>query len=407
MSRAAEARESSQGGFLRAVDRWWFGYGSPVTMDVFRIAMGFLIFTNLVMVGIDFEAWYTERGFVPVDIGALYFHESPRLNLLAGVTDARFTLAFYVLVTLCALLTCIGLWTRVSSIILTLGLITLHHRNGVILNGGDLVMRMGALYIALGPSGASCSVDRLIRQWKGSAPAVPELVSLWPQRLIQFQVALVYFTTVWHKAFGTHWRDGTATYYPLHLNEFHRFWLPDFMREWPPFIMATTYGTLVVELALATLVFFKPWRKWALLGGVGLHLFIEYAMNIPLFGLLMIATYLSFFEGEEVSAWAKRVGERLKRMGGTVRLPRGKRFIEGPGAAIRSMDAFGLLRYEQGESGTWSAESSAGKPVHPYRFSWIRSIGAWPIGLVPGLWRKLLNQSLDSEPDNIKSEPNP
>lgn len=379
--------------FWRSIDRWWFGYGSPVSLGVFRLVIGFLIFVNQVMIGIDFEAWFTERGFVPAEMGAFYLGQEPRLNLLAGVTSTPITLAFYILVTLAALTTCLGLWTRVSTIVLALGLITLHHRNAMILHGGDLVMRFGAIYLALAPSGGSCSLDRLIGLWKGKAPAVVAAVSLWPQRLLQFQVALIYFTTVWHKWFGTYWRDGTATWYPLHLKEFERFWLPDFMREWLPFITVTTYGTLVVELALATLVFFKPWRKWALLGGIGLHMFIEYAMNIPLFAFLMISTYIAFYEGDEVTAWAKRVGERLSRFRATIRLPKGRTFREGPGRAIRATDAFGWLAYEPGEADVWEAMDAAGRPRAPFRLSLSRSVGAWPAALIPGLWRRLLDKA--------------
>lgn len=377
---------------------WWFGFGSPVEMGVFRIIMGFLIFTNQLMVGWDFDAWFTERGFVPEAINRMYLHsdELYRFNLLSGVTDTRITAAFYILVTLAAFTTCIGFWTRASSIVLALGIITLHHRNAMILHGGDLVIKMGAIYMALAPSGAACSVDRLLRLWKGKAPAIPLDVSLWPQRLVQFQVALVYFTTVWHKAFGTYWREGTATWYPLHLKEFERFWVPDFVRESIPVIWITTYGTLAVELAMATLVFFKPWRKWAILAAIGLHLSIEYMMNIPLFAFLMISTYLSFYKGEEISAWAKRFGERWKGFRVRVWLPKGEAFREGPGLAIQAADPFGWVRYESGDDG-WKAENDRGKPLTHAWASHSRSLGAWLLLPVPRAWKRLLDAALGPE----------
>ncbi|MCH8977769.1 MAG: hypothetical protein IH945_00805, partial [Armatimonadetes bacterium] len=80
-----------------------------------------------------------------------------------------------------------------------------------------------------------------------------------------------------------------------------------------PFLAATTYGTLLVELALATLVFARPMRKWVLLAGVAMHAGIEYRMNIPLFGLIITSCYIAHYEGHEVSAWGKRMGERLCR----------------------------------------------------------------------------------------------
>lgn len=380
---------------MKRFGNWWFGYGSPVEMGVFRLVLGFLIFTNQLMVGWDFDAWFTEWGFVPEHVNRLYTGDISRLNLLAGVTDHRITLLFYAIVTLSAFTTCIGLWTRVSSIVLAIGIITLHHRNTMILHGGDLIIKMGAIYIAMAPSGAACSVDRLIALWKGKAPIIPAEVSLWPQRLVQFQIALVYFTTVWHKAFGTYWREGTATWYPLHLQEFERFWIPEFFRENIWVIGITTYGTLAVELAMATLVFFKPWRKWVLLAAAGMHLSIEYAMNIPLFAFLMIATYLSFYQGEEFSEWSKRFGRKLKRFLVRVRLPEGTAFREWPGRAIASADPFGWVAYEPGTSESWSAENDRGKPLGYGWASLSRSMGAWLLLPAPWIWAKLLNRALE------------
>jgi hypothetical protein len=302
-------------GWLRKVDNWWFGKGSPVTMAVFRILMGTVALANLAMMLPFFDAWFTERGYVPLRIVKIYFGEDPRLNLIAGVTDPRITYAFYLLVMLAALLTTVGLWTRVSSIVLALGYITLHHRNPMILHGGDLMLRISLMYIALMPAGAAVSLDRLIALKRGKAPPVPAPVSLWPQRLMQYQIALVYLTTMWHKSRGHYWIDGSATWYPMHLNEFDRFWLPAFLTDNPLMVKISTWGTLAVELSLGTLVFYRPLRNWVLLAGLGLHAFIEYAFNIPLFAFTMVATYVNFFDGEEISAFGKRVSAWLARLG--------------------------------------------------------------------------------------------
>ena len=175
----------------------------------------------------------------------------PRVNLLSNVTDTRITFAFYVLIILSAITTTLGLWTRVSSIILALGMVTLQHRNILILHGGDTVLRLAAIYIAIAPSGAACSLDRIIALWKGEKSALPARVSLWPQRIIQYNVALIYFTTWWLKMDGHRWRNGTAVWFPSHLNEFHRFWVPSFIQS-APLTMFFTYATLAVELCLGT-----------------------------------------------------------------------------------------------------------------------------------------------------------
>ncbi len=99
-------------------------------------------------------------------------------------------LALYAATTLFALLTAVGLWTRTSSILLAVGLVTLHHRNPLILHGGDTVLRLGCSTSRF-PLRKACSFDRLIGLWQGKIAPGPVAVSLWPQRLITYNVALI------------------------------------------------------------------------------------------------------------------------------------------------------------------------------------------------------------------------
>ncbi len=380
---------------LGAINEAVFGYGSPVAMGMFRIFVGIICFISLAITALDFDAWYTERGYFPVRLSEVWADGVWRLNFLSGVTDTRITAAFYILVMLAAIATALGLWSRISTIVLFLGMVTLHHRSPDILHGGDYLMRAWTFLVMLMPSGNACSVDRLIGLWKGKAPVEHAAVSLWPQRLVQYQLAVVYFTTVWQKSFGYMWWDGTATWYPLHLNEFYRFPLPGFL-ERQPFIAASTYFTIFIELAMATLVFARPLRKWILLGGVLLHAGIEYRLNIPLFGFVIVSGYIAHYGGDEISAWAKRLGERLKKHRISVWLPAGARFRPGPGAMVEATDALGLVEYGPSKEGEWSAEVGD-KPAAPFAGSFVRSVGAWFMLPAPFLWRKILTSALDSQ----------
>jgi uncharacterized membrane protein YphA (DoxX/SURF4 family) len=277
--------------------RWMFGFGSPMTMAVVRILFGALIFTNYCFILPFFEDWFTEKGFVPVRFISPNLGEAVRFNPLYGNTDPTAAMVIYGLTLVAALCTALGLFTRLSTVVLLLGITALHHRTSDILHSGDTMMRVFALYLALAPCGLTLSLDRWMQVKSGKAKPVPD-VSLWPQRLMEIQVAIVYFTTVWHKWQGTAWRDGTATWFTAQLKEFDRFPVPAFM-ESRPMVAMTTWGTLIVEIALATLVFWRPARNWVILAGVLLHLGIEYQMNIPLFAFIMIASYASFIEGEE------------------------------------------------------------------------------------------------------------
>ena len=308
---------------IKSLYNFWFKEGSPVTLGVFRAIMAGLIFINFCMISVYFSDWFSEHGYLPSWAAATFLDKDvhllanghlrlPRIDIIYGVTDYRFLLLFNAVMIVSALFTCLGLFTRASSIILAICVVSFGQRDSAVLHGGDTVMRICAIYMALAPSGAAFSLDRYFAVKAGKAPPTPPLVSLWPQRLIAYNCALVYFATTWAKWFGGLWKSGAATWYPARLHEFDRFPVPSFMNHFP-MVMVTTYGTLAVEFALGTLVWFKALRKWVLLSGILLHAYIDYSMNIPLFAYLMVTMYISYYEGEEVVAWWERLKARFNK----------------------------------------------------------------------------------------------
>ncbi len=292
--------------WLKEADEAIFGYGSPLPMGIFRIIVGVLSLISLSLNFRIFTDLFTEKGLYPVWMSERYTEGIPRIDLLAGVTDSRVTMVFLVLSVLAAALMLVGLFTRVASIALFLLMVTIHHRSGDTLMAADWLLRMWVFAVAVGPSGATLSLDR---KFFGKGKAVEE-VSLWPQRLVQFQLAVVYFMTVWLKWSGDLWREGLATYFTGYLREFERFPVPGFMYSIPA-VKIGTYGTLLIELAMATLVFSRPLRKWVMIPALLMHAYINYSMNIPLFQWIIVAGFICHFGGDEILAWWERMRVRF------------------------------------------------------------------------------------------------
>lgn len=317
--------------WFRDVDRWWFGPTRPESIGLLRICVSLLVFLNLALLGVNFSAWYSQKGLMPPELVAselkfpsqrmltnwwglefdLPFH-IPRFTVIPASAPDSWTLTVYVLTLVAALLFMVGRWTRVSGLALAIGMLSLHLKNIYIIHSGDTLLRLMVIYLSLGHAGAAYSLDRVIAIRKGLESAKPKMISAWPQRLIAVQISICYFITAWWKWMGTAWQNGTATWYPSQLHEFDRFPVPAFL-ERQPFIGMTTYGTLIVELALAIVVWYKPWRKWVLLGGLGLHAYIEYRFNIPFFAAAIVTGYISYYEGGEVAAWVKRKLARWRK----------------------------------------------------------------------------------------------
>lgn len=295
---------------MRGFDRWLFGFGSPACLGLFRAVFASVVFASLSITFVGFGDWYTEHGFFPVSAANMWTGGGAFLSPLSSVSDEQTMLVFYGATMVAALLTAVGLWTRVSCVALLIGVVALHHRSPLILHSGDTLVRSMLFLLALSPCGRAFSLDRVMSRKHGGGSELRS-VSLWPQRLMQIQVAVLYIATVWHKTQGTTWMDGTATHYPLNIAEFVRFPVPGWF-DAQPAIGVMTWGTLIVELALGTLVFSRPMRKYVLFAGLLLHAGIEYMFNIPMFAFIIVSCYLLFYEGFEVEAWCRRVGELTK-----------------------------------------------------------------------------------------------
>ena len=297
---------------------FWFGPVSSVPLGLFRLVFGFWTLVYGLLYFPERFLWFSEKGVLPVKqaleynstfgpatgqgLGAGY-----QINLLALPNSDHFLTLLFLVYLLAALCLTLGFWTRTSAVLVYLGLTLLHNRNAPIHNSGDTVMIVLSIYLLLSPAGASCSLDRLWRVLKGKEDDTPSRIIPWTQRLMQVQIAVLYLCASLSKVTGPQWMDGTATYYPLHLAESARF--PIMGRDNIYVVNLFTWGTIVVEFALATFVWVPRLRLYVLAAGVALHLGIEYTFNIPLFSALMITSYLNFLTGDDIQnflAWAKR-----------------------------------------------------------------------------------------------------
>ena len=104
---------------------------------------------------------------------------------------------------------------------------------------------------------------------------------------MQILISIIYVRTVW-------W-NGTAAWYPVWVDTYLRHRPPRWMLS-PTFIRIATWGTLLEELALGTLIWICERRPYVMLTGIVMHLAFEAVMNLQLFGWTMIAWLLLFLD---------------------------------------------------------------------------------------------------------------
>jgi hypothetical protein len=213
----------------------------------------------------------------------------------------------------------LGWRTRLSAVVAWALATTFHTRLPWLTNGGDDLFRAGLFYLMLAPAGATWSLDARRRRKqaarRGTALPGPALISPWPVRLMQIQIALIYLFTGLVKLSGTYfdeswklsWQDiqeqdwlrGEAVYWVLNdigLARWPYCWLP------VPLLVCRmlSWATLLFEIGFPLLVLFRRVRPWLLLAGLAFHLGIWVHTEVGWFSQVSLCWYALFLSGERL-----------------------------------------------------------------------------------------------------------
>jgi hypothetical protein len=305
---------------FRELNRFLFGPVSAKPLGVFRIVFGVMVLQYLLLMSVEFDHWYTGAGLLQ---GAESRETAAplRFSPLQYVDNPQIAHAVYAFTIMVAVAFTLGWHTRIASILLYLCILSFHHRN-VCSNGGpDAMLPIFSFYTMLCPCGAACSLDALRTAKKRGTVADPLIVP-WSLRLLQMQICLIYFQSVVIKSQGALWNKGTVVHYILFLREF-RVFDAEWLANYPLVINALTHGALLIEFSLAFWLWFRPTRRWAILGGVLLHAGIRPILNVPGFGEILIGAYMTFLAPDELDALLRFLDPRRWLARGGLRLPVG------------------------------------------------------------------------------------
>jgi hypothetical protein len=311
-----------------AWSRFWFEPVSASTFAVFRIAFGALVFLWTLSLSPSVFAFYSKSGIVP-ELGPLPRGAWSVFELFDS--DIAVAVVYFALF-IASVCLIFGFKSRVAAFVVFFCIVSLIHRNRWILNSGDLFIAVLSFYMLFMPTAAALSVDRW-RRARDRFWDVPEK-PVWPLRLVQVQVSILYITAVWDKARGITWNDGTAVSYALRIGDLERLPVPGFITESLLISNLLTFGTLGIELAVGILVWNRKLRPWVLLLGVSLHLGIDYAVRVGFFSYVVLVAYIAFLPPETVEKWLESLrawwvrrharerpsGGRLARLPGVGRL---------------------------------------------------------------------------------------
>ncbi|WP_261718939.1 HTTM domain-containing protein [Streptomyces sp. FZ201] len=134
--------------------------------------------------------------------------------------------------------------------------------------------------------------------------------------VIMAEACLIYATAGWYKIQGSRWQDGTAVYYPLHLEYFSP-WpaLADALAASGVMVLLVTYGTVLVQVAFPFTLFNRRAKNVLLAFMMFEHAVIAVVLGLPFFSLAMIAADAVFLP----TGFLRGLGARAARL--PARLP--------------------------------------------------------------------------------------
>ncbi|MFE4665803.1 HTTM domain-containing protein [Streptomyces sp. NPDC056716] len=167
--------------------------------------------------------------------------------------------------------------------------------------------------------------------------------------VIMAEACLIYATAGWYKIQGSRWQDGTAVYYPLHLDYFSP-WpaLSDLLTASGTFVMLVTYGTVFVQIAFPFALLNRRAKNALLAAMITEHAVIAVVLGLPFFSLAMIAADLVFLP----TGFLRGVGRGAARA---------RAAVFGRGAVFRGRGVTGGASGP--EAGTASGAAPAGSPA--------------------------------------------
>lgn len=229
----------------------------PRSLAVFRIGIAVLILLDLIDRARDLRAHYSDWGVLPRGaVVDLFLHPSCfSLYFINGTW--YWQLFLFLLAGLFALALLVGYRTRFMTVASWLLLVSLQNRNPLVLQGGDVLIRMILFWAMFLPLGACCSLDhRFARASRTTQDVTPPSILTWATAALVTQAVFLYVFAALLKT-GPEWTENyTAVYYAMSIDQLTTplgHWLlghRDLMR-------ASTYLTVKIEL-FGPLLFFIP-----------------------------------------------------------------------------------------------------------------------------------------------------
>jgi hypothetical protein len=259
-----------------------------------RVLVGTMVLYTHIVWSIGLESFALTDRLIPVEFVRNQFGDSPFFwSHLFGIESPTTLWIVHIIALIIFLMFAVGLFTRVTSVLSFLLIVSYANRLAPAQFGLDQINAFLTLYLAIGPSGAAFSVDNWLRKKKKLAPIDKSISANIAIRLIQLHMCVIYLFAGLSKLRGETWVGGDAIWGALASYEYQTLdmtWMANYF--W--MINLLTLVTVVWEVSYFALIWNRITRPIYLLIAVGTHLGIGFCMGMITFGLIMLIGNMAF-----------------------------------------------------------------------------------------------------------------
>ncbi len=323
MPRRVTAARFVQERFAALGEAWsqiWFQDMPTTPLELARIGIGAALLFHYGMATPYLFDFWGDAGLMPRAIVLRDIPDSWTQSVFFYFTAPWQWAAFHALFLTCCAAFMVGWRTSWVKWIVLIGQISYDHRNPALTYGVDWILASLLFILCLAPIGRAMSLDRVraLRAAKRSnlGATLPLYRSPWTgacTRLIQIQMAVLFFYSAVTKLAVYDWVNGSAVWVTFTVDEHYSPTILEMLASHYWLVIAGTYATILIELAFPFLIWQKATRPYLLADALLLHALFAVLMGLYYFSFVMMMGHMSFVRPE----WLTRLGMAWKRkMGG-------------------------------------------------------------------------------------------
>ena len=301
----------------------WFQDKPTTPLEITRIGVGLALVLYYGMASPYLFIFWGDAGWLPREMLDGMIRHSWKQSALFYFTASWQLIAFHAVFLFSAAAFMLGWRTAWVKWLVLIGHISYDYRNPEMLYGVHAILASLLLILCFAPIGRAISLDRVreVRRAKRQDLAAhpPQFTSPWAfacTRLMQIQMAVLFFYSATDKLRGNDWWQGDAIWNVFVIDDYYNGALLDVLASQYWLVNVATYSTILIEIAFPFMIWQRASRPYLFAAAVFLHLQFALLMNLYCFSFVMIMGHMSFLFPD----WLHRLGAAWKRRMGAMEM---------------------------------------------------------------------------------------